>query len=152
MSCSNVLGILVWIEWTDLLNSGDPPDSPIATPLLFICLSNYIYLQFQNLESEVMEALCNVQWFFFLFHQIFFALVPGLMLRYEMILGNPQSGVLYLRQISEQSWNKIKVSKSRKQFMVSSILPKNERKQFDLRYHSSKVEFFVPFLEELRRP
>ena len=26
--------------------------------------------------------------------------------------------------------------------MVSSILPKNERKQFDLRYHSSKVEFF----------
>ena len=70
--------------------------------------TNYVYLQFQNLESEVMEALCNVQWFFFLFHQIFFALVPGLMLRYEMILGNPQSGVLYLRQISEQSWNKIK--------------------------------------------
>jgi len=61
-----------------------------------------------NLESEVMEALCNVQWFFFLLHQIFFALVPGLMLRYEMILGNPSSGVLYLRQISEQSLNKIK--------------------------------------------
>ena len=60
------------------------------------------------MESEIMVALCNVQWFFFLFHQIFFALVPGLMLRYEMILGNPQSGVLYLRQISEQSWNKIK--------------------------------------------
>ena len=79
------------------------------------------------MESEIMVALCNVQWFFFLFHQIFFALVPGLMLRYEMILENPQSGVLYLRQISEQSWNKIKVSKSRKQFMVSSILPKNER-------------------------
>jgi hypothetical protein len=44
------------------------------------------------MESEIMVALCNVQWFFFLFHQIFFALVPGLMLRYEMILGNPQSG------------------------------------------------------------
>ena len=27
-------------------------------------------------------------------------------------------------------------------FLVSSILPKNERKQFDLRYHSSKVKFF----------
>ena len=33
----------------------------------------------------------------------------------------------------------LKVSKSREQFMVSSILPKNERKQFDLRYHSRKV-------------
>ena len=34
----------------------------------------------------------------------------------------------------------LKASKSRKQFMVSSILPKCEKKQFD---HSSKVEFFV---------
>ena len=30
----------------------------------------------------------------------------------------------------------LKVSKSQKQLMVSSILPKNERKQFDLRYHT----------------
>ena len=37
----------------------------------------------------------------------------------------------------------LKVSKSRKQFMVSSILPKNKRKQFDLRYHRSKVDFFL---------
>ena len=44
----------------------------------------------------------------------------------------------FTRYLSEQ----LKVSKSRKQFMVSSILPKNERKQFDLRYHSSKVELF----------
>ena len=29
--------------------------------------------------------------------------------------------------------------------MVSSILPKIERKQFHLRYHSSKVEFFRSF-------
>ena len=29
--------------------------------------------------------------------------------------------------------------------MVSSILPKNERKQLDLRYHSSKVEFLRSF-------
>ena len=36
--------------------------------------------------------------------------------------------------------------------MVSSILPKNERKQFDLRYHSSKVEFFRWFLGELKVP
>ena len=28
--------------------------------------------------------------------------------------------------------------------------PKNEQKQFDLRYHSSKVEFFVRFLGELK--
>ena len=28
---------------------------------------------------------------------------------------------------------------------MSSILPKNERKQFDLRYFSSKVEFFRSF-------
>ena len=28
--------------------------------------------------------------------------------------------------------------------------PKNEQKQVDLRYHSSKVEFFRSFLEELR--
>ena len=28
---------------------------------------------------------------------------------------------------------------------MSSILPKNERKQFDMRYHSSKVEFFRLF-------
>ena len=35
--------------------------------------------------------------------------------------------------------------------MVSSILPKNERKQFDLRYHSSKFEFFRSFfLGELK--
>ena len=40
----------------------------------------------------------------------------------------------------------LKVSKSRKQFMVSWILPKNKRKQFDLKYHSSrKVEFFHSF-------
>ena len=31
-------------------------------------------------------------------------------------------------------------------FLVSSILPKNERKQFDLRYHSSSwVNFFRSF-------
>ena len=29
---------------------------------------------------------------------------------------------------------------------------KNERKQFDLRYHSIKVDFFVHFLGELKRP
>ena len=39
----------------------------------------------------------------------------------------------------------LKVSKSRKQFKVSSILPKNEQKQFYLRYHSSKVQFFCSF-------
>ena len=45
-----------------------------------------------------------------------------------------------------------KVSKSRKQFMVSSILPKNKQKQCDLRYHTVvKSIFFVCFLGELRR-
>ena len=33
--------------------------------------------------------------------------------------------------------------------MVSSILPKNERKQFDLRYHNCKVEFFLSFLRRI---
>ena len=32
----------------------------------------------------------------------------------------------------------LKVSKSWKQFMFSSILPKNEQKQFDLRYHKGQ--------------
>ena len=36
----------------------------------------------------------------------------------------------------------LKVSKFRNVFLVSSILPKNERKQFDLRYQSSKVDFW----------
>ena len=35
---------------------------------------------------------------------------------------------------------------------MSSILQKNERKQFDLRYHSSKVKFFVRFLGGLKKP
>ena len=39
----------------------------------------------------------------------------------------------------------LKVSLFRNVFLVSSILPKNERKQFDLRYHNSKVEFFRSF-------
>ena len=38
--------------------------------------------------------------------------------------------------------------------MVSSILPKNERKQFDLRYQCKycKLNFFLRFLEELKTP
>ena len=39
----------------------------------------------------------------------------------------------------------LKVSKSRKQLIVSSILPKNEQKQFDLRYHSTKADTFRLF-------
>ena len=39
----------------------------------------------------------------------------------------------------------LKVSKSQKQFLVSSILPKHKRKQFDLKYYSSKIEFFRSF-------
>ena len=30
--------------------------------------------------------------------------------------------------------------------------PKNEQKQLDLRYHGSKVDFFRPFLGELKTP
>ena len=44
----------------------------------------------------------------------------------------------------------LKVSKSQKQFMVSSILLKNKQKQFNLKYYSSKVDFFVHFLRELK--
>ena len=51
-----------------------------------------------------MVAICNIQWFFFLFHQLFFALVPGLMLRYEVTLGNSPSGASYLFTC----WDKIK--------------------------------------------
>ena len=34
--------------------------------------------------------------------------------------------------------------------MVSLILQKNERKQFDLMYHSSKVEFFRSFFRRIQ--
>ena len=37
----------------------------------------------------------------------------------------------------------LKVSQFRNVFLVSSILPKKERKQFNLRYHSRKVKFFL---------
>ena len=44
----------------------------------------------------------------------------------------------------------LKVSKFPKQFMVSWTLPKNERKQFDLRYHGSKVECFPLFFGRIQ--
>ena len=45
----------------------------------------------------------------------------------------------------------LKVNQFRNVFLVSSILPKNERNLFDLRYHNSVVEFFRSFfLKELR--
>ena len=34
-------------------------------------------------------------------------------------------------------------------FWCLQFSPKNERKQVDLRYHSSKVEFLRSFLEEI---
>ena len=51
---------------------------------------------------------------------------------------------LMYRSINFSTCFTLKVSKSRKQFMVSWILPKNERKQFDLRYHSSAFEIYWP--------
>ena len=36
--------------------------------------------------------------------------------------------------------------------MEPSILPKNKRKQFELRYHGRKVDFFVRFLGKLKIP
>ena len=39
----------------------------------------------------------------------------------------------------------LKVSQFRKIFLVSSILPKNERKQFDLRYDSILLKFSLVF-------
>ena len=33
---------------------------------------------------------------------------------------------------------------------MSSVLPKNERKQFNLRYHSSKVKFFHSFFGSIK--
>ena len=39
------------------------------------------------------------------------------------------------------------------EILVSSIFPKNKRKQVDFRYHSdSRSNFFVHFLEEFRIP
>ena len=35
----------------------------------------------------------------------------------------------------------VKVSYFRNTFLVSSIIPKNEQKQFNLRYHSNKIDF-----------
>ena len=46
----------------------------------------------------------------------------------------------------------VKVSYFRNTFLVSSIIPKNEQKQFNLRYHSNKVDFFCSFLGELKIP
>jgi hypothetical protein len=47
----------------------------------------------------------------------------------------------------------LKVSWFRNAFLLSSILPRNEQIEFDLIYHSSKVEFFfVHFLGELKIP
>ena len=47
---------------------------------------------------------------------------------------------------------KVKVSLSRNVFLVSLILPKNERKQLDLMYHSCKIELFCSFVGELKIP
>ena len=49
----------------------------------------------------------------------------------------------------------VKVSWFRNVFLVSSNFPRNERKQFDLRYQSSKVEFFCSFfgrIEDRKSP
>ena len=44
----------------------------------------------------------------------------------------------------------LKISKSRKQFMVSSIPLRNKQKQFDLRYHNSKDDFFSSFFGRIQ--
>ena len=49
-----------------------------------------------------------------------------------------------INQLRNQ-FHTVKVSKFGNVFFVSSILPKNERKQFDLWYHSTRVEFFCSF-------
>ena len=46
----------------------------------------------------------------------------------------------------------LKVSKSQKQFMMSSILPKNERNSLSWVEKMLRIVSFVRFLEELRRP
>ena len=45
----------------------------------------------------------------------------------------------------------LKVSKFRNFFLVSTILPKNEWKQLDLRYNSGKVEFLPSFFGRIDR-
>ena len=48
----------------------------------------------------------------------------------------------------QKFFKRIKVSWFWNVFLVSSILPKNERKRFNLRYHSSKVKFLAFILWE----
>ena len=45
----------------------------------------------------------------------------------------------------------LKVSNFRNVFLVSSILPKNERKQFDLRYNSRKVQYFRSYQKDISK-
>ena len=47
---------------------------------------------------------------------------------------------------------KLNVSNSEKQFMVSSILPKNERNTLSWVFSLRRIVSFVCFLEELRKP
>ena len=51
----------------------------------------------------------------------------------------------FISQSKINIWDLDKVRKFRKQFRVSSILPKNLQKQFDLRYHSSRIKVFYSF-------
>ena len=58
------------------------------------------------------------------------------------------------KTVLKNEW-KLKFSKFWNVFLVSSILPKNERKQLNLKYHSmivGKLKFFVRFLGEFGEP
>jgi hypothetical protein len=54
-------------------------------------------------------------------------------------------GILFFKNIVKVSW-------FQNVLLVSSILPRKERKKFDLRYHSSKAKFFGLFFEDLKIP
>ena len=60
--------------------------------------------------------------------------------------------ILIKTQKEKYEMQKLKVSHFQNVFLVSSILPKNKRKELDLRYHSSEVEIFDWFLGELKIP
>ena len=54
----------------------------------------------QNMDN--LKVFCNIQWFFLLFHQGFFLVVPLLMLRHEIKLDNVPPGYVYLCRICRQ--------------------------------------------------
>ena len=63
----------------------------------------YSFLNYYQQSVDNLTVVCNLQWFFFLFHQSFFMMVPLMMLNHEIQLANIPPGYTYLSQIWRQA-------------------------------------------------